>query len=170
MFISNSGNIGIGKIPTHKLDIKGDFSLEGALLVSLPDVHSSRTFVPANNSLAALKNLNIYSFEKEVKTIGNEQSSIINGEEISDIKQKTIDSEQQSDRNLGTRSYIGFDPIELQAALPQMVRTMDDGSISVDYLSLVPVLTNAIKQQQNTIEMLEAKVLELEQQITQPKK
>jgi hypothetical protein len=53
----------------------------------------------------------------------------------------------------GTRRQIGFIAQEVEQVLPELVSTDDDGTKSVAYASAVPVLVEAIKEQQKQIEL-----------------
>lgn len=46
--------------------------------------------------------------------------------------------------------------------MPELVLTMDDGYLAVDYQKLTPVLVEAIKEQQQTISDLKARLQQLE--------
>lgn len=52
------------------------------------------------------------------------------------------------------RDYIGLSAQEIQKVYPEAVKVEDDGYLSVNYISLIPVLIEAIKEQQNTIDEL----------------
>lgn len=53
---------------------------------------------------------------------------------------------------------IGLSAQEIQAVYPELVKTDNDGILGVDYIGLIPVLVEAIKEQQAKIDELEQKV------------
>jgi Chaperone of endosialidase len=66
------------------------------------------------------------------------------------------------ERGFSQKHQIGFIAQELQAVLPELVTTMDDGYLAVDYQKLTPVLVEAIKAQQQTILELQTKLQRME--------
>jgi hypothetical protein len=57
---------------------------------------------------------------------------------------------------LGTQ--FGVIAQEVREVLPEVIREREDGYLSVEYTSLIPILIEAIKEQQKRIESLEAKL------------
>jgi len=49
---------------------------------------------------------------------------------------------------------VGFDPLNVNAVLPQVVSMDDSSDYTIDYSRIVPVLVEAMKQQQQTIDSL----------------
>jgi hypothetical protein len=64
---------------------------------------------------------------------------------------------------LSDEPQIGFIAQELEQVYPQLVITKDNGFKAVNYAQLVPVLVEAIKQQQAMIEDLQLQVNKLQQ-------
>ncbi len=62
---------------------------------------------------------------------------------------------------LSDEPQVGFLAQELEQVFPEAVTTRPDGFKAVNYAKLVPVLAEAIKQQQVLIEELQAQVSEL---------
>ena len=62
------------------------------------------------------------------------------------------------------RHDIGFIAQDMEQVYPQLVHTDDKGYKSVEYGNMVPVLLEAIKEQQKTIDTLTARVSKLEKQ------
>ncbi len=58
--------------------------------------------------------------------------------------------------NVDDRQHLGFIAQEVQKVLPQVVSTGADGHLSLAYGDVVPVLTEAIKEQQGQISKLQA--------------
>lgn len=55
------------------------------------------------------------------------------------------------------RHDIGFIAQEMQEVVPDVVKEMGDGTLSIEYAKLVPVLVNAIKELQAEVELLKSK-------------
>jgi hypothetical protein len=54
-----------------------------------------------------------------------------------------------------TRRQVGFSAQQLQAVIPEVVSEGDDGTLSVDYGKMAPLLLEAIRELQQRIEVLE---------------
>ena len=72
------------------------------------------------------------------------------------------------DRNFTTGHDVGFIAQEVQQVLPEVVRQDDLGFYSVSYEKIVPVLVEAIHQQQAQIEALQQQVNQLVRSHNQP--
>lgn len=60
---------------------------------------------------------------------------------------------------------MGFIAQELEKSFPQLVHTNQEGEKSVDYSRMVPILVEAIKEQQAQIEQLKSEKAALEVEI-----
>ena len=61
---------------------------------------------------------------------------------------------------------VGFIAQEVQEVLPEVVSRGADGYLAMDYSRVTPLLVEAIKEQQQRIEELEALVEKLAEQVT----
>jgi len=59
------------------------------------------------------------------------------------------------------RKRMGFSAQELEKVFPELVSSDDDGNLYVDYVSLIPVIIEAMKEQQDVIEAQSKKIAEL---------
>lgn len=82
---------------------------------------------------------------------------------VNNIGVYTYNYKTKLDSNLPENQQIGFIAQELQNVIPQAVGS-DDMGLNVDYIMVVPVLVKAIQQQQELINKLEVRILELEKQ------
>jgi hypothetical protein len=133
MRITNTGNVGIGTtIPGYTLHVNGSVAGTSAY-VNLSDERYKKDIQPIENALDKILSLNGVTFNWD--------------------KSKT-------DMNLDDVNHIGLIAQEVEKVLPQAVTTgSDDNEIkSVSYTDIVPVLIEAIKQQQAQIEELKAKL------------
>ncbi|MEW6181106.1 MAG: tail fiber domain-containing protein [Chloroflexota bacterium] len=62
---------------------------------------------------------------------------------------------------LSNEPQIGFIAQELEQVYPELVHVHENGYKTIDYVSLIPVLTEAIKQQQLMIVELQKEIIEL---------
>jgi len=84
--------------------------------------------------------------------------------ELSEIKSKSkTDKKGLVNRfNFPTGTQIGIIAQDVEKIFPELVKTDGDGLKSVDYIKIVPVLIEAIKEQQQQIEELKAKNKEID--------
>lgn len=74
------------------------------------------------------------------------------------------------ERNFSDSRQIGFIAQELQTVVPELVHTMDDGYLAVDYQKLTPVLVEAIKEQQGTIIAQQKTIADMQARLMQVEK
>ena len=74
---------------------------------------------------------------------------------------KTNDEKIKTDPSISNLQY-GFVAQELQKIFPDMVSQREDGVLGVRYTELIPVLVQAIKEQQDEIDALNKRISELE--------
>jgi hypothetical protein len=68
------------------------------------------------------------------------------------------------DKNNNKTQY-GFLAQELQKIFPEMVTSQENGILGIQYTELIPVLVQAIKEQQDQIKLLEERIKTLESSI-----
>jgi hypothetical protein len=70
---------------------------------------------------------------------------------------------QWKDQGLGTGTQLGLIAQETKKHLPEIVSGDEQtGTLSINYIEIIPVLVNAIKEQQQQIESLKTRVAQLE--------
>lgn len=72
---------------------------------------------------------------------------------------------QWKDKAKDQSLQIGVLAQEVEKLFPELVKKDEEGQLSVNYSGLVPVLINAVKEQQETIKTLEKRLLALEQKL-----
>ena len=161
LFIKDDGNVGIGHVPSYKLDVHGDIVARGRFRVS-SDKRLKKEIKPLYGSLDKLLKLNGVSYKKILPPKEYQKGKLLAG--IDDVvKQKTIlgdTASTKSDEEL--EKNFGFVAQELEEIFPELVDQDEDGYLNVDYVSLVPVLVEALKEIQlevDTLRALNAKVL-----------
>jgi hypothetical protein len=134
--VFNGGNVGIGAIsPGQKLDITGGNGR----------VASGYSWL--TNSDARLK--------KNVTTLDGslEKMLAVRGVQFDLVADKEL--------NPGKGKHIGFIAQELETEFPELVVTDEMGMKAVAYDKMTPVLVEAVKEQQQQIELLKKEVAEL---------
>jgi streptogramin lyase len=74
------------------------------------------------------------------------------------------------DMGFDSTAQMGFLAQEVEKVLPQLVRTDSKGYKSVNYIQVIPLLTEAIRQQQQQLEMQQAEAQERLQRIAEMEK
>ena len=149
MSIEAGGNVGIGIVnPAYKLDVTGDINATGdmraATHVTTSDARLKRNIQPLTNALDVVQQLRPVSYEKRASLQSDDYS----------MKQ------------------MGFIAQELESVLPTSVHTdkSADAIKSVDYISIIPVLTKALQEQQELIAKQQELVAKQQQEIDELKK
>jgi len=123
------------------IDINGDLYVWGTLY-EYSDVNSKTNIAPLESSLDKVMNLNGVSFQWAAKE--GDKASVKGA---------------PTDKGI----HIGVIAQQVEEILPSLVRESRSGEKAVNYSGLVPVLLEAIKEQQGQIELLEQRIAELEQ-------
>ena len=148
VYISPDGRMAIGRNTVTaavmagrevKLDVNGD--------ILAIQVHSS-------------------SDERFKKNINTVESAI---SKVQELRGVTYDfrTEEFADKNFPEYNQLGFIAQEVEAVIPQVVRTDSEGYKAVDYAKITALLTQAIKEQQDIIDTQKAKIASQEDRIDQ---
>ncbi|MBI5657585.1 MAG: tail fiber domain-containing protein [Geobacter sp.] len=122
----NNGNVGIGTVaPAYTLDVNG--TIRGSN-VSPSDVRLKENIVPVAAAVEKVSNLRGVSFDWKQGETG---------------------------KNFPAGRHYGVIAQEIEKVLPEVVSTAPDGTKAVAYTEIIPVLIEAIKEQQKRIEKLE---------------
>jgi hypothetical protein len=139
MRIDESGKVGIGIInPTSTLHVKGDGRFTGALNVGGDVTAYATSDQRLKDNITPIPN----ALEKVLSISGN-----------------TFDWNEKSEKE---GSDVGIIAQEILEVLPEVVTTRDNGYLAVRYEKLVPLLIEAIKEQQETISNLQNRLEILE--------
>jgi hypothetical protein len=132
----NTGNLGIGKTsPQYKLDVAGSVAGQGPY-INLSDRRLKKNIHTLSHALDKVMQLRGVDFEWR--------------------------RDEYPDMNLSEGKQIGFVAQEIQQVLPEVVKESGDGEYSVAYGQVVPVLVEAIKEQQKIIEELRTRIQRME--------
>jgi hypothetical protein len=148
-----TGNVGIGLTPgtVYKLEVLGSIGSTGFIITS--DVRlkdNVRNMDKTYNKIALLQPITYQYKDRLVKP----------GEAAVDSTGAII-SAKPLEGPLDKKTHYGFSAQDVQKIFPDLVIENDDGYLSLDYIGLIPVLVEALKEQQLKIEALEKKVAEL---------
>lgn len=153
MRIDSSGNIGIGTTSiSYRVDISGDARiLSGSLGVGVaPNATDGR--IDASNDIVAYSTSD-QRLKENVTPIENalEKVKTLTGVEF-DWKEETAHVHGYHGHDVGIIAQ------DVQAVLPEAVRTNDSGYLSVRYEKMIALLIQGMKEQQNQIDELKAKL------------
>lgn len=126
----NGGNVGIGTAtPSSKLEVAGDIKAAGDVIAfSASDQRLKNNISNITNPISKLNQINGVNFE------WSKDQSIHSGKDVGVIAQ------------------------EVQKVLPEAVTERQDGNLAVKYEKIIPLLVEAIKDQQKQIEELKKKL------------
>lgn len=94
-----------------------------------------------------------YNYKKEYPSLSKKTDN---------VSDTTHNGMKKYSKDLVQRKKLGFRAQELKIVFPELVKENDEGYLSVNYTGLIPVLVEAIKEQQAEYEALLAKVEQLE--------
>lgn len=145
MSILNGGNVGIGFTnPQYKLDINGDIRVVGSYIGS--DKRYKENIKGIENAMDKINALDGVTYDFKAG-------------EINGYNFKTITDKKQ----------IGFIAQDVKKVLPELVDADENNYLSVNYVAIIPVLVEAIKEQQDVIDEQEILIDEQQQEMLQQK-
>ena len=170
LVIKGSGYIGINNSsPTCALDVTGIIKMNGSVVSS--DARLKDNIKDLSGSLASLTNLHGVNYKLipnayETLTASLTPASLAKSDTSAVGTKQTSPKllkpkPQEVDTALYNRNHIGFLAQEVQKVYPELVYADKNGILSVDYVSMIPILVESIKEQQSTINDLKAIVEQL---------
>ncbi len=155
----DNGFVGIGKIPSYMLDVNGDIATYGTLRIS-SDARLKTNINSLTNCMVKINKLNGKSYHKIIPKIK------INLNDIKDsLKYKTALSESQRVVKDNNSIQLGLLADEVKQVLPELVDVDSSGYLTVDYIGLIPVIIEALKEQNLVIDSQNEKIAALEKLI-----
>lgn len=133
------GRVGVGTTtPRGKFDVNGD-AWNSTGVWSSSDERFKTNIEPMRNSLSLISQIKGYTYNFKV--------------------------DEYPDKGFNSDRQIGFMAQELKNVIPQAVKAAEDGYYGVNYQVLVPVLTEAINEQQQIINNQNNRIAELERKL-----
>lgn len=138
--INNGGYVGVGLKPgfrIYKLDVAGDIACGGQYFCQMTDhPYSLDENARITNSYNRILSLSGKSYiKKKHSSINESQNQILS-----------------KDRNTRGRKELGFIAQDFENVFPSLVGTDNDGYKSINYLGLIPVLIDAVKDQKQVVD------------------
>ncbi|MCH8328251.1 MAG: tail fiber domain-containing protein, partial [Candidatus Marinimicrobia bacterium] len=140
MVVNDSGQVGIGNVTnsSYELYVTGDAGATGSF-TSISDLRYKKNIRPLENALDKVLALRGVRYDWRV--------------------------DEFADKKFSARPQIGVIAQEVEAVLPEIVTTGEDGYKGVAYSKLTAVLIEAVKAQQQQIVDLQAAVADLQDQV-----
>ena len=133
MQIDAAGNVGIGTTaPAAKLQVNG--SVAATFYVTTSDARLKHRVRAIEDAMEVVRDLRGVTYEWDPETFPGDLPASEAGRQV------------------------GFLAQEVRAVLPEVVREAEDGRLSVAYANLVPVLVEALQEQDAELERLRARV------------
>jgi hypothetical protein len=154
MTISQStGNVGIGLSPdaTIKLNVAGTVASNGIVLTSDINLKENVNYMDQSFNKIALLQPITFNYKKNIHKPPQIANDSIN----------TNTAWQEVEEAFTKQIRYGFSAQDLQKVYPDLVTKDDNGYLNVDYIGLIPVLVEAMKEQQAKIAELEKKIIDL---------
>ena len=126
-------------------------------LTQTSDGRFKKDVQPLSSSLLQLSKLRGVSYLQDFSEhprYGKDKKMIVDGYEIA-FEPLTDDSSR----------HTGFIAQELQEVFPDLVKTDEDSCLSVNYIGLIPVIVEALKEQQAIITAQSGKITELQTEV-----
>ena len=181
--VNSSGYVGINNTnPTYRLDVNGDLKLVTSggknFFMSGSSFYANPSY---NADLGSTSNMwyriyATYAYLTYNPVIGSDSKIKSNIKDLTPVKDKikllrpvtyNLKSDLpffQVDKSNNVLQY-GFIAEELQSVFPEIVTTWGKDLLGIRYTDLIPVLVQAIKDQQTEIDALTKRVTDLESKI-----
>lgn len=139
MFTNGSAKLGIGTdTPTHALEVIGDICYTGSI-GSCSDIKYKRNVRELTGALDAVMTLRGVRYEWR--------------------------TDDYPEMRFNTNPQVGFVAQEIQGVLPEAVIKQSDGSLSVDYSRVTPLLLEALKELRLLVDRQQLEINELKSQL-----
>lgn len=148
---SGEYRLGIGKEnPTCALDVTGTAKVNGSVVLT-SDIRAKKNIEGVGIGLSKLSELKPVKYELKNTDLRH----------LTTLLPTTVDSvltPKQREQLAKKRIHYGFVAQEIREIFPELVYEDGEGYLSVDYIGLIPILVNSIKEQQDVIAVLEQKM------------
>lgn len=165
LYIAQNGNVGVGKVPSAKLDVNGSIAIYGTVKLSSDERLKTNITQLPDSETNKLYLLNAKAYIKHQPEEQSSTRSKVKGTNLNSAKNFGTSVKQTSQ----TTEY-GFLAQELMTVYPDLVTQDSAGYYLVDYIGLIPVLVEAIKEQKIVIDQLSLKVNGSTSSSSSPKK
>jgi Chaperone of endosialidase len=183
IYFSTGGSLFNGGSPNvvAKLEPSGDFKIAGIVIPSQVNLNSDIRLkkniksMTGADCLSKIKQLNAISYDYKTEKEDSMLLSIAESLKNTKNREKDIASLQSLKKSFETKkidmaNQMGYSAQDLQKVIPALVRADENSMLSVNYIALIPVITEALKEQQATIEAQRAEIEAMKKDIIAIKK
>jgi hypothetical protein len=161
LFLDETGRLGIGRKPTsYALEVNGQvwttagllITSDGKLKQNIRNLGDSRSFYTSK-----LLKLNAKLYDKQVKSSAANNDEVAVMVQSGKIKQEDAAKAltELNERNKDEyKSEFGFIAQEVRELFPELVEEAKDGSLAVNYIGLIPIMLESIKELKQEVERL----------------
>ena len=149
--LTDYGNLGIGRTPSYKLDVNGTARVGSVTYSS--DERMKENIHKLSGDMEKIKKLTPVAyfykpdaFEEEMSGGNLSHPDSVNA--ISNTHTTSVDTKKTQ------RERMGFLAQDFQKVYPELVYEDEKGYLSIDYVSLIPVLVETLQEQQKQIDQL----------------
>lgn len=153
LYLAQNGNVGIGKVPSAKLDVAGSIAIYGTVRLSSDERLKTNIVKLSMAETNRLYDLNAKSYQKHQP------------EEVSETDKKFKAGNENLAKNFEKQktkqkeiSEYGFLAQELKEVYPNLVSQDSSGYYLVDYIGLIPIMVESLKEQKVQIEAQNKKI------------
>ena len=161
---NSSGNITISGRPSNLVTINVDNSIMCGLQV-LKNWHYPAAFEVFGSGVVKANNIALTSDANEKEQI-NELGSQI--DKVKKLKAVSYKWKDKADK--GDKTNFGLLAQDLETVYPDMVFRGDSGQLGIFYIELIPVLIEAMQEQQAVIEQQAKQLIDIEQRLAKLEK
>jgi hypothetical protein len=155
--ITSTGNAGFTGAYFEEwggLNVVGQVKSWGVVLTS--DIRKKKNIQSLNSTLCLTNILKLKGLAYDFKT-DKEDAFIESLNQLKPKEAKEIQGVADSKKNLEKKkldlaNQIGFSAQDIKTVFPNLVKEDEEGFLSVNYMALIPVLVEAMKEQQKTID------------------
>jgi hypothetical protein len=153
-----NGYTGICKSnPACELDVVGTGRINGSLILT-SDERLKENILPLHQVLGNLLKLSAVQYNLKSTT----EDVDFGGKEFIMEKDTVMVRKNEFGSEFYNRKHIGFLAQEVQEIFPELVFEDSLGILSIDYIGLIPVVVETLKEQQQQITALQTALKELE--------
>jgi hypothetical protein len=153
VYMSTSLSIGFTS-SSYALDVNG--TIRGTTVTQTSDGRLKDNIKNMSGAMSSIGKLQGVTYKLKPNGLKGLKTKTLAANSISDTSKITtmVAEKIETDSSLYKRSHIGFVAQDLQKVFPELVYEDKDGILSVDYISLIPVLVEGMKEQKGLVDKL----------------
>lgn len=160
--VKSNGKVGIcTSNPSWELDVIGTGGINGAIILT-SDERLKENMLPIKNTTPDLLKLTAIEYNLKLTP----EDYYFNGKEQIIEKDSMRVLKNKFDESFYFRKHFGFSAQKVQEVFPELVYEDSLGILSIDYIGLIPIIVETMKEHDAKIVTLNQKISELETRIS----